>query len=309
MLRTLASSVEIAVCRTDSRHPAFHGCLDWHSAVHGTYALLTASRLTGDSRYRDTALTAIGGAAAVAAETDAVLRGALRHEVPYGMAWALHLDLEAAQADIDWFRNLAYAARDRLIAHLRRRPETRRDELAERAFRSTAWAASALLAWGDSRGDGEAQHTARELADHLRTAGGGSRRIPKLASNDEFFSAPHMAAMLAMRAGLAASDVRPILACVDRTVPLTPSRMSTPHSAGLNFSRAWGSFGAWVLTGRQGYRDDFARLVMTHVNLPQYWRENYLDHAHWVPQFGVFAIALTDGRAPMEGDQTSDRPG
>ena len=52
-LTSLASTVEAGVRRQDTTHPAFCGCIDWHSSVHGTYALLTAARLTGESRWVD----------------------------------------------------------------------------------------------------------------------------------------------------------------------------------------------------------------------------------------------------------------
>jgi hypothetical protein len=29
------------------------------------------------------------------------------------------------------------------------------------------------------------------------------------------------------------------------------------------------------------------------MNLPQFWRDDYRNHAHWVPQFGVYAISLS----------------
>ena len=47
-LSSLSVAVELGVSRKDTEHPAFCGCIDWHSSVHGTYALLVASRLTGE---------------------------------------------------------------------------------------------------------------------------------------------------------------------------------------------------------------------------------------------------------------------
>ena len=38
------------VARRDTEHPAFHGCVDWHSACHGVWALLAYQRATGDAR-------------------------------------------------------------------------------------------------------------------------------------------------------------------------------------------------------------------------------------------------------------------
>ncbi|MDR4482663.1 MAG: DUF2891 family protein [Nitrospirales bacterium] len=59
-VRVLAETVEQSFLRRDTTHPTFCGCIDWHSSVHGAYALLTAARLTGQHRWAeivDAALT------------------------------------------------------------------------------------------------------------------------------------------------------------------------------------------------------------------------------------------------------------
>ena len=47
----LAAHIALCVARRDSRHAAFRGCLDWHSAVHGVWALVAYARMTGDRRH------------------------------------------------------------------------------------------------------------------------------------------------------------------------------------------------------------------------------------------------------------------
>ena len=39
------------ILRHDTTHPAFHGCIDWHSACHATWALLAYRGLTGARAY------------------------------------------------------------------------------------------------------------------------------------------------------------------------------------------------------------------------------------------------------------------
>ena len=51
MARALAAAVREALARADTDHIAFHGCIDWHSAVHGTWALTAYTRMTGDTQY------------------------------------------------------------------------------------------------------------------------------------------------------------------------------------------------------------------------------------------------------------------
>ena len=52
-LTRLAETVEQGFIRRDTDHSAFCGCIDWHSSVHGAYALLTAARLTGRSHWSE----------------------------------------------------------------------------------------------------------------------------------------------------------------------------------------------------------------------------------------------------------------
>ncbi len=67
----------------------------------------------------------------------------------------------------------------------------------------------------------------------------------------------------------------------------------TPHSAGLNFSRAWAYWTLFQSTKNLAFRDMYVRHIVTHMNLPECWRDDYRKHAHWVPQFGIYAIALS----------------
>jgi hypothetical protein len=51
MAAELARQVAYCSGRQDTAHPAFRGCIDWHSAVHGVWALLAYQRATGDAQY------------------------------------------------------------------------------------------------------------------------------------------------------------------------------------------------------------------------------------------------------------------
>jgi hypothetical protein len=37
------------------------------------------------------------------------------------------------------------------------------------------------------------------------------------------------------------------------------------------------------------------RLCRPGRHQPGFWRDDYDSHGHWVPQFGVFALALASG--------------
>ncbi len=67
----------------------------------------------------------------------------------------------------------------------------------------------------------------------------------------------------------------------------------TTHSAGLNFSRSWGLWTLYLHTRDPAYRDLYAKHIMTHMSMPQYWRDDYRKYGHWVPQFGIYGIVLS----------------
>lgn len=97
------------------RHPIFHGSFDWHSCVHGWWQLLTIARLYPD----------LPEAAAIRRRADAILTpdrvaGEIAYlarpasagfERPYGWAWALALQGEAARHVAGWGAALEPLAR------------------------------------------------------------------------------------------------------------------------------------------------------------------------------------------------------
>lgn len=298
LLRTFATVIATSVTRVDTAHPAFHGCFDWHSAVHGTYALLAVSRLTGDSRFAETAL-AQTGPVAVAAEVTALSRGQLDHEIPYGLAWVLILDAEAERSDVEVFGALATSARDRLVTHLDGLADdgTLIVAAANEEYPNAIWATIALRRWGLARGDASAVDAAdRAAGPILRIFSGRGERTAPMAGRG-FFSPVHLAVLLAADLGGGANVAAVVDGAEFAADVLTAEQEPTVHSAGLNFSRAWGLYGAWRITGEPTWRDATARLIRGHAARPERWHDDYARYAHWIPQFGVFAVAETVDRA------------
>src|SRR5450755_4328262 len=80
------------VLRHDTSHPAFHGCIDWHSACHATWALLAHRGLTGDARYESLVDDILMPSKLALEAADLAARP--QFEMPYGRAWLLRLALE-----------------------------------------------------------------------------------------------------------------------------------------------------------------------------------------------------------------------
>jgi hypothetical protein len=96
MAGALAAAVREALARRDTDHIAFHGCIDWHSAVHGTWALTAYTRMTGDIQYAPF-IADILTPEKIAAER-AFIASRPDFEMPYGRAWFLRLALEHRRA-------------------------------------------------------------------------------------------------------------------------------------------------------------------------------------------------------------------
>jgi hypothetical protein len=79
-------------------HPAFYGCFDWHSDVHGHWLLARLVRLYPDAPFAPLARTELGRS--FTAENIAGELAYLQHagrasfERPYGLAWLLELSAE-----------------------------------------------------------------------------------------------------------------------------------------------------------------------------------------------------------------------
>src|SRR6201993_3268576 len=75
--------------------PAFYGCFDWHSCVHGHWLLARLARTFPDAPFTPKALEALRDdiTAANIEQEAAYLRGTGRQsfERPYGLAWLLQL--------------------------------------------------------------------------------------------------------------------------------------------------------------------------------------------------------------------------
>lgn len=83
--------------------PAFYGCYDWHSAVHGHWLLARLVRLFPDAAFAAQARKALAKsitAKNIAAEVAYLTgKGRVSFERPYGLAWLLLLAAELRESD------------------------------------------------------------------------------------------------------------------------------------------------------------------------------------------------------------------
>lgn len=93
------NNYEEAVMPPSQLHPAFYGCLDWHSSVHGHWMLLKILKLFPDIAIKDSIIQALNNSfqeTKIKVETDYYVKfkNSNTYERTYGWAWLLKLDEE-----------------------------------------------------------------------------------------------------------------------------------------------------------------------------------------------------------------------
>jgi Protein of unknown function (DUF2891) len=280
----------------DTPYPVFHGCVDWHSAVHGNWALHVLYRLTGDVVYLETAeaeLTETG----LQQELFDVAAGLVEMELPYGFAWFLQLarereattgaqDLvpladEIYQQLAEYVEELAPALADAYVLS----PE----------YENLPWAILQLWEQAGWNADVAEQERWEEYVRSRIVPIDESCLLEDDANSTGFFP-PCLQRARAIAHVLPPNEAKGGLAEFVSDAPVLDPLTTFPtlHQAGQNFSRAWGLWSLWEHTGNVEYRDLYLDHVVTHMGMEDYWAENYEFYAHWVGQFGVYAIALSE---------------
>lgn len=271
--------------RRDTVHPAFHGCIDWHSACHGTWALLAHRALTGDPKY-EALVDDILVPTKIALE-GADLAARPQFEMPYGRAWFLRLALEDRHVTGSTrLQSMACDVATSLTAHYRARPP---DAFA-REYANPCWALINLLDYAEVEGRLDLSGFVREKAARMLPSLEQPPAVAEEESWPDFMAVTPSFCELIIRAGVIEADaLRDTVGARLRDLrPVTNPQKS--HHYALNFSRGW----TLLALAQAGCGDDLLALALDHIeaNLyrPSWWRGDYRSVAHWVPQFGIFAL-------------------
>lgn len=224
--------------------PAFYGCYDWHSSVHGHWLLARLSRLQPDAPFAAKARAALAQSITpetIAAEV-AYLNGAGRasFERPYGLAWLLQLTGELREANDPLYatiRPLEDAAVERLRTWLPKLSYPVRSG----EHSQTAFALGLIL---DSGAGG------KEFSDLVRSRARAFYMTDRNCSlayepSGEDFLSPCLAEADVMRRVLPAKAYAEWLTKFMPSMTLKPAVVTDPtdpklaHLDGLNLSRAW----------------------------------------------------------------------
>lgn len=314
---TLQSDADVAPPRELT--PAFYGCYDWHSSVHGHWLLARLARTFPEADFAPRARSALAGsltAEHVAGEVEYLLaEGRVSFERPYGLAWLLQLAAELREWDDPearrWAETLApleRAAADRLAEWLPKLDYAIR--IGEHA--QTAFAFGLVLDWARTAGD---DRLATLVEERGRLFHLGDRDCPlAYEPGGQDFLSPCIAEADLVRRLLPPAEYAAWLGAFLPGIPLDgsadwlpvavvsdPSDPKLAHLDGLNLSRAWMLEGAASgLPDADPRRASLLAAARVHraVGLAAVTGEHY-EGGHWL---GSFAVYLVTGRGlPASG--------
>lgn len=298
MLDTLVRIIAPAVARKDTTHPIFHGCYDWHSAVHGHWAVLRVARVTGG--HRESAQAIVGALHPDKLQLVAnELRANPKFEMPYGRAWLLRLAIEYEswskqnrESNVEQLRPLADETAKSLVEYYRARvpsPESRE-------YANDAWALVQLYDYFNQCGERESRMSVERLiASHFVQADASITFAQDHASPDFFSRYGNWSYLIAK------TQSTPMVDQFLRQHPLEDEALRPvdpllrpAHHLGVNWSRAWALRALARQCGdadqRRRLEAAYARHVETGWQHHQKYAGNYDAYDHWVPQFAVYAL-------------------
>lgn len=304
--------------------PAFYGCYDWHSSVHGHWMLARLARTFTDAGFTSRALEALKQSLTpenILQET-AYLQGEGRgtFERPYGSAWLLQLGAELREWDDSQGRQLAINLHvlenlvvERLSSWLPKLPyPVRSGEHSQSAF-----AIGLMLDYARTAGLADFSEL---LITKARQFYLNDRDCPlAYEPSGEDFISPCLSEADVMRRVLPSNDFSlwlrkfmpqvPVIGDSDWLQPALspdPSDGKLAHLNGLNLSRAW------MLNGiAAGLPHGDERLpainasaeAHRHAGLTAVTGEHY-EGGHWL---GSFAVYLVTGRGIQRSSSADDR--
>lgn len=305
---TLASDADVAPPRELT--PAFYGCFDWHSSVHGHWLLARLARLYPGEDFAADARAALTRSLTrqnIAAEARYVgAAGRDTFERPYGLAWLLQLAAELRTWDDTGARRwsealepLETAAAERIAAWLPKLTYPIRTG----EHSQTAFAFGLILDWARTAGNADMAALLERRSLELYR---GDRRCPlEYEPGGQDFLSPCLAEADLMRRILPPSDFAPWLTGFMPAVPasdspdwLPPAQVSDradgkiAHLDGLNLSRAWMLEGiAAGLPQRDPRQTPLRSAAKIHreAGLAAVTGERY-EGGHWLGSFAVYLV-------------------
>jgi hypothetical protein len=305
--------------------PAFYGCYDWHSSVHGHWLLVRLLRTFSNASFAGAAREALRKSLTTEnlKREAAYLRGEGRtsFERPYGLAWLLQLCAELREWDDDQAREMSASLRpleDAAIERLKTWLPKLSHPVRIGEHDQTAFGLGLMLDYTRSTKN---DSFARLVADSARKFFFADKDCPlSYEPSGEDFLSPCLGEADVMRRVLSQTEFAkwlsdfmpqiPMMGNADWLKPVVspdPSDPKLAHLDGLNLSRAWMLEGILSAlphddqrrTALEAAADAHRRAGLVAVTGAHY------EGGHWL---GSFAVYLTTQRGIQKEPTAASQP-
>lgn len=285
-------------------HPAFFGCYDWHSSVHGHWSLVMLLREFPQMAQAQQARDALR-ASLSRAHIDAEIAyfsspGSRNYERPYGWAWLLKLTAELHQWDDDLGRELSRNIKplaDLIAAKFVTFLPKLNYPVRVGTHTNTAFAMSLAWDYAQALGDKVLAEVVTQTAVRFYADDTGCPLQWEPSGTD--FLSPCFEEANVMRKVLSPEQFQSWLSAFlpslsRRAFALVPGQVSDRadghlvHLDGLNFSRAWCLYGIADALPSYAHLRPIAHQHVRH-SLPAIVDDNY-SGTHWLGSFALQSL-------------------
>lgn len=289
----------------ETLHPAFYGCFDWHSSVHGHWMLVKLLKEFPDIALREQIIDGLSESLTpenIVGEVAYFDGASASWERTYGWAWLLQLATELEQWDYllgrqwaDILLPLTEVIRDRYIEFLPRQEYPIRTGV----HPNTAFGLSFAFDYAEIVADKELKNAIVSAANRYY-ADDKDCPLSWEPSGEDFLSPCFEEAALMARVMPDAEYKKwlaaflPSLSDPASLIPANVSDRSDPkivHLDGLNLSRAWNLFVIANEADDDALAHQLRDTAASHLaaSLPHITSEHY-EGSHWLGSFAIYAL-------------------
>ena len=283
IVREFIKTFRSETSQKDTEHIIFHGCWDWHSSVHGHWALLESAHLVNDKENLEWVSERLQSKNME--EEIRYLRDHPEFEMPYGRAWYLRLMMRLEQ--ITGFSDYKCLVQE-IALDLREWIENSIRDPSISEYKNPSWALIQLHDWGIHFEDNDmVKWVVEKTKENFMN--------PKInmdldrEGKGEFFSLWGLQTYLIYTA-LGADELSKWLED-DYNLSVVKD-LNTDHHLAINASRAWGFYSAHLATSEQKWKIAYDEHVQVSIDLHPVWKNDRRAYAHWVPQFTLYAMLM-----------------
>ncbi|PIE78980.1 MAG: hypothetical protein CSA15_05035 [Candidatus Delongbacteria bacterium] len=283
-INELSQIVAKCVQERDTNHHVFYGCIDWHSSVHGNWALIFSSKTNGQTPQK---IFSTLNRSNIQFELELLKSSDQMNqsfEMPYGRAWFLQLVRDSEiMFDNSEMKDAAQYVYDSLMKYAK----SGGGSFISSKYDNASWYFYQLYQWADHIQNRKDKDLLKDLAlNRLNKI----TNWPSFSENTGFFE-PKALALLLLEAIVDDSNLVNKLEEEINRDGLNPKMFpfSTAHQGGLNYSRAWGLWALYNLTKDEKYKKSWQKHMEYMIKNINSWKYDYENYGHWIGQFGLFS--------------------